>query len=225
MNTTTNATRQKSICAVLSTLLFVAMLFSALFLTGCSRKVSDFTEEQHKQRITERLQKRIDHWSYAPDKKFEGFELYPLYNENEELSFFLIELEPCAFVFVDLVDESSIIASWLDESMYPYRDILRWSPYKTLKVDDEENKLEKQWITDSNGEIIVYERSPYYITGNINNKKYILTTYDSNEYICAVRKDDLFENLISGELFNIENKDSLASQATITLLFYHGKNL
>ena len=218
-----NTNAKKSICAVLSTLLFVAMLFSALFLTGCSRKVSDFTEEEHKQRITERLQKQIDEWSYGDKEKYVGFEVYSLYDQNDQLSLFLIELEPCNFVFVMLMDEPPLwVRAIFGGSMYRYCARGDWSPY-VLKADPSgRDQFEKEWILDENGEMPVYNKSPYYVTGNINNKKYILETNRASEYVCAIKKDGLYVNLISGETFNIDNDDSLDKQATIWSPFFAG---
>lgn len=223
MSNKAKPTSKRSICAALSTLLFVAMLFSALFLTGCSKKVSDFTEEQHKQRITERLQKQLDHWSYGDKEKYVGFEVYSLYDQNDKLSLFLIELEPCNFVFVMLMDEPPLwVRTIFGGSMYRYRAFGDWSPY-VLKADpSEKEQFEKEWILDENGEKPVYNKSPYYVTGNIDNKKYILETNRKCEYVCAIKKDGLYVNLISGETFDIDNDDSLDKQATIWSPFYAG---
>ena len=114
------------------------MLFSALFLTGCSKKVSDFTEEQHKQRISKKLEKRVDEWTY------------------------------------------------------------------------------------NNGEPINYYHGPYYETGNIDSKKYMLSTADSTEYICAVKTDNGFVNLVSGKTFNAESTNEISLQSTIRIVFYAG---
>ena len=225
MNTTTNATRKRSICAVLATLLFVAMLFSALFLTGCSRKVSDFTEEEHKQRISKKLEKRLDEWTYDNGTmKYEGFDLYPVYDKNEQLSFFIADLKPFSFVFIQLFDERSVIeAELFGGKMYRYNFFENWSPY-TLdpSMVSTEPDYGKIWKLDENGEKIIYRHSPYYETGNINNKKYMLSATNEDEYICAVKTDNGFVNLVSGETFNAESANEISLQATIRIAFYAG---
>ena len=232
MNTTTNATHKRSICAVLSTLLFVAMLFSALFLTGCSRKVSDFTEEQHKQRISKKLEKRLEQWTYdngETSSKYDGFELYPVYDKDEQLTFFIAELQPCHFVFIQLFDEGrTFLERFFGRQMYMYNFFHYWSPY-TYDPNMATTPPDYGCIgkLDDNGEPIDYYHSPYYETGNIDSKKYMLSTADSTEYICAVNTDNGFVNLVSGETFSIDDPNAVVRQATISINFFcgHGFNL
>ena len=54
---------------------------------------------------------------------------------------------------------------------------------------------------DENGERIYYAKSPYYVTNNINEKKYLLDA-GSCYGICAIKKDGDFINLISGQKIN-----------------------
>ena len=225
MSNKAKPTSKRSICAVLSTLLFVAMLFSALFLTGCSRKVSDFTEEQHKQRISKKLEKRLDEWTYNNGtNKYEGFELYPVYNKDEQLSFFIAELKPFSFVFIQLFDERSTIeAELFGGKMYRYNFFENWSPYtldpNTVSTAPDYGKI---WKLDENGEKIIYSHSPYYETGNIDSKKYMLSATNEDEYICAVKTDNGFVNLVSGETFNAESTNEISLQSTIRIVFYAG---
>ena len=71
-------------------------------------------------------------------------------------------------------------------------------------------------IFDEKGEIIKYDKSPYYVSGNVNEKKYIFETEVSYEYICAVKKDEKFINLISGT--ELPDADSYDSMENATLL-------
>lgn len=212
---------QKPLTAFLGMLLFAIILFSALFMTGCSLRTGDYTEEQHKQRISERLEKEFSHWSYSPGKYFDSFEVYPLYDENENLVFFLIELEPFYFEFVKLVDDPDFL-HWLIrfDIMYQYDGVNEWSPYKPSgETSSNDPNIGRDWILDENGEKIVYKKSPYYVTGNIDNRKYIIETEKRGEYVCAVKENGKFVNLISGDTFEIENGSIPTLQATFDLAF------
>ena len=65
----------------------------------------------------------------------------------------------------------------------------------------------------------VYKKSPYYVTGNIDNRKYIIETEKRGEYVCAVKENGKFVNLISGDTFEIENGSISTLQATFDLAF------
>ncbi len=206
---------QRPLTVFLGMLLFVIMLFSALFMTGCSQRIEDYTEEQHEQRISERMGKRIKEWTYDfGEKHYDGFNVYPLYDEKENLVFFLVELEPRSFVFVKLFDEKSALSRWLfGGEMYRYNVFTSWSPYESAtKISSEENDVET-----------VYKRSPYYQTNNINNRKYLIQK-EEDEYICAVKNDVAFVNLISGKEFDVDNEEMLKTQSTLRIVYYPGKS-
>ena len=68
----------------------LVLLFSLCicFIWGHARQASDYTTEQHIQRMSERIEKRF----MAEDNgKRTGFEIKPLYNENGMLNIFLVD--------------------------------------------------------------------------------------------------------------------------------------
>ena len=172
------------------------MLFSSLFtFAGCTHKAKYYTVEEHTQRVRERMEKRMEEPYY---ESFTGFEVYPLYNVNDELNYFLIELEPYGFSFVLIRDEHWQLFSW--SSMYlvdnAYKNIT-WSPYTVDETNSQpEPDKGKIWMVDENNEKICYNRSPYYVTNNLNEKKYLLCT-GNGEYVCAVKSGEKFINLVS----------------------------
>ncbi len=83
---------------------FIICILAYFVLTASTDKASWHTEEEHIERVSERVQEQIKDWSYADGKKYDGYKLYPLYNEKEELKYFLIEFEPYGFVFVRILD-------------------------------------------------------------------------------------------------------------------------
>ena len=207
-----------------SVLAGVMLLFSCAF-GGCSEKVDDYTVEEHIERISERLENR-DTVSLPPyDCTYEDFKVYPLYNENEELVYFLVEFEPYGFAFVYLRDELSIFETiWLsilgkEWSMYQisrlYGSGYTWSPYKIDETRSQPWPNEDiEWILDENGERIYYDKSPYYVMNAITETKYLIAI-DSGNYICAVKGETGFINLISGEEFNELNNKSKEMQESL----------
>lgn len=160
-----NKIKVKSIVALV-------LLFSLCmcFVWGHARQASDYTTEQHIQRMSERIEKRF----MAEDNgKRTGFEIKPLYNENGMLNIFLVEFEPYGYLYVLVGDELNKVFGWLGfrTSMYTLSNstiIRTWSPY-TLNP----TTFEKEWILDEEGNKIVYNRSPFYVA-NAGNAKYYL---------------------------------------------------
>lgn len=203
--------------------MIMVMLFVAIVFVGCN-KVSSFSEEEHIQRISERIEKRYER-KHSGDVKQKDFKLYPLYGKNEELKMFLMEYDPDGFTFILLQDEPFFLAACLKahKSMYiesacRYNKSHPWSPYiadeNGIKLSDLIYGMSSDYrgtpIFDENGEVIYYDRSPYYVSGNIDEKKYILETEDTSKYICAVKQDGKFINLISmTELPDTESYDPM----------------
>ena len=219
------------------------LAFACLFCTmvccvGCSKKVDDFSVEEHIQRITERIETGKSYWWYPTEETYEDFEVYPLYDKNEELKYFLVEFEPYGFVFISVQDEPLIFTSFLcaHQSMYVlspdiYGPDNPWTPYVRNENSPPLPSLKEGWsgngngdlILDENGEMIIYDKSPYFVTGNINEKKYLLQTDCSYEFIFAVKENGKFINLISGlELDNSEEFDC-KNQATMVVRFIADK--
>ena len=205
----------KRVISVILVLISVAIVFS-----GCGRKVSNYSVEEHIQRISERV--RNHKWII---EDFEDFDVYPLYDKDEKLKFFLLEFNPHGFGFIFVQDEPPVLTSCLyaHKSMYfisadYYYKEETWFRYVADKngpslsefVEGADSSKKGIPIFDEKGEIIKYDKSPYSVSGNVNEKKYVFETEVSYEYICAVKKDGKFINLISGtELPDTDSYDSL----------------
>ena len=211
----------KRIISVILVVISVVIVFS-----GCGRKVSDYSVEEHIQRISERV--RNHKWII---EDFEDFDVYPLYDKDEKLKFFLLEFNPHGFVFIFVQDEPPVLTSCLyaHKSMYfisadYYYKEETWFRYVADKngpslfdfVEEADSSKKGIPIFDEKGEIIKYDKSPYYVSGNVNEKKYIFETEVSYEYICAAKKDEKFINLISGT--ELPDADSYDSKENATLL-------
>lgn len=211
-----NKIKVKSIVALV-------LLFSLCmcFVWGHARQASDYTTEQHIQRMSERIEKRF----MAEDNgKRTGFEIKPLYNENGMLNIFLVEFEPYGYLYVHAGDELNKVFGWLGfrTSMYTLSDstiIRTWSPY-TLNP----TTSEKEWILDEEGNKIVYNRSPFYVA-NAGNAKYYLLENEDGYYIPAIKTGEDFVNLISGEKFRFQNGQPETAQACEFIAFYAHKQL
>ncbi len=202
---------------------FLLVLLMIFAVTSCRKSPDRFTEEQHIQRITKRVNDGFKNWVYEDGSRYTDFDVYPLYDENEELKYFLIEFEPYGFIFVDLHDEGSTVLSWFGfpTSMYGLSNIYgndTWSPY-TIN----ETTGELCWAVDENGEKINYNKSPYYVTQNVDERKYLLRSNPSAEYICAIKSGETFLNLIGGNVIDVANGDLQKNQPTISISFIADK--
>ena len=216
-------------------LTFTILICTMICFAGCGERASSFTEEEHIQRITERIKKRDPKRLGFPEgETYQDFQVYPLYNEDDKLEYALIEYEPYGFDFVMIQDEPPVLTAWLHANISMYVIALDvygicdpWTPYIRDKNSPLLPSLKEGWtssrtgelILDENGEIILYNRSPYFVIDNTAKKKYLLKTNDSFEYICAVKKDQKFVNLISGLEFKESKEYIYEENATLRITF------
>lgn len=203
------------------------LILSVCMLGGCSKKVSDFTEEEHIRRVTERIEKQV----MTDSTKYIGFSVYPLYNEDDELQYFLVEYEPYGFMFIQPKDEEwkGLSCLGVSTSMYRVSNVYTgddeygtWSPYTIDETNSQPfPETDKRWKVDEDGNRICYTKSPYYVTQNINERKYLLRS--DKGFICAIKKDDAFINLVSSIEINISNGDLTKKQATLNITFIANK--
>ena len=195
----------------------------SLSLVGCSNDPNDFTVEEHIQRISDRIRAKDFTSSIYHGLTYEDFEVYPVYDENEKLNHYLIEFEPYGFTFVYVREKPSLLTTIIHKpSMYYLQEVYNenhlWSPYVVNEPKEDYNLYDDiQWLLDENGERIYYAKSPYYVTNNINEKKYLLHAGGGYD-ICAVKKDGNFINLISGQTINdIREEDLYKTQAGLDI--------
>lgn len=209
--------KKKKITSVVAIVLL--LLLCICFIWGHAHKASDYTTEQHIQRMSERIEKRF---MAEDNEKWTGFEIKPLYNENEELNIFLVEFEPYGYLCVLVGDELNKVFGWLGMRTSMYRlsneTITRtWSPYNLNSTT-----CEKEWILDEEGNKIVYNSSPFYVS-NAGNAKYYLLENEDGYYIPAIKTGEDFVNLISGEKFRFQNGQPVNMQAYEFIGFYAHK--
>lgn len=87
---------------------------SLFMFSGCNKSHRNFTEEVHIQRISERIQARYidgderlrpydkptDDGEIYPKVKATDFTVHPLYDENDELRYFLVEFQPFGYIYM-----------------------------------------------------------------------------------------------------------------------------
>ncbi len=207
-------------CLVVAAVLAVAL---GIFFFG-SQKASWYTEEQHAERIAKRIEK-----NYMTDEsEYTSFELYPLYNLDDKLEFFLVEFEPSGFMYVKIREENNFSSNvfWGTRGLYsqciPQQ---KWSRYRIDETNGqpypEEDK--EYFEKDENGEKIVYNKSPYAVAGALGNTKgYLLKLKDVSGnwvYVAAKKQNDKFINLVSMTEFFIENNKLTEKQAVTSATF------
>lgn len=181
-----------------------------MVLTGCTApKAIDFTEEEHLKRVTELVEARY----MKEDSKYTSYTVFPLYTENDELGFFLIEFKPYGFVYVKLNEEAQSIASAFGatpRSLYTRftGEGRKWQRYT---MDGNEKKYE----VDENGEQIFYQDSHFKVAGIENERRYLLRK-DDFSFIPAVKRDNKYINLVSMEEMYLS---SIMSEATANISF------
>ena len=103
-----------------------------------------------------------------------------------------------------------------------------WTPYIRNEKSPPLHSLIEGWPTERTGEVIldangnmnIYYKSPYYVFGTSNAKRYLLETGDSSEFICAERRNGGFINLVSGLEFAEAETYNHEKHATLYATFY-----
>lgn len=195
-----------------------AVLFSlAAMLSGCGDSASAYTEEEHLVRIEKRARKRF----LGKDSEYTDLEVFPIYDENDEFRYALIELQPKGFMYVYINYKSYF--EWVGgPSMYIMAnfEISDWVPYRIKEGacavwEDEwgKNTLDNaELFYDENGNYLHYSQSHFAVAGIKDERRYLLATpqkdyaegYEHKSYslIPAVKRGDQYLDLIDGALID-----------------------
>ena len=125
--------RARKIVAYLMAVLLALMMRAAPVLLVCSQYSFFYTESQHLARIRARAE---DHFLWEGGEHT-SLEVYPIYNQDDELKYALIEMQPEGYMYVK-INEGSILSSLLfRRSMYTMaRDRTystdSWRPYRVI---------------------------------------------------------------------------------------------
>ena len=190
-------------------LVSILLLIAAGLCVGCSSDM--YSEEKHMQRIRERAEERF----LGEDSEYTGLEVYPIYNEYDELKYALIEFEPQGFVYVYISERAY---PW--SSMYSLSDTESesWMPYRIKEGVNEEivdasgnviaQSFNQEFIRDENGQVIIYNESHFKVAGIENERRYFLSTELTvyiglnRGWIPAVKRGEQYLDLVDGAMID-----------------------
>jgi len=197
----------------IAVLLILLTIFCAIF-AGCSESPDKYTLEEHIERISEKVESRFinnEKSDFYGKYNVTQYKLFPLYNQNDELEYFLVEFEPYGFAFISL---NTVKKFAFNQAMYRCEDRYlqdNWQRYR-LCIDGQEPEPYEgiQWMAKENdenlnfryeineeGKFVEYNHSPYMTANALNQKMYLLIVY--NGYIPAIKQGNKFINLVSME--------------------------
>ncbi len=210
--------------------LFLAAVLS-IPLMGCEEKVefnpTSMTMEEHADLIYERVEDYYIGSGYYYYKDYKDFDAFPMYNQNDELTHFVVEFEPYGFVYVKInykaqSDSELYIIDAMEQSNRPWQ---RYTVDDSKEVESIYYDADKIYETNENGLVNRYN-SHYKEAGIEGERRYLINIklqddihgiYNSIYNIPAVKRGDKWLNLISMEEFALS--DDLTKQACFELRF------
>ena len=194
----------------------LVMCLTVITMTGCMDYASRYSEEKHKERISKLVKKRY----MTEESEYTSFEVYPLYNEYDELKFFVVEFEPYGYVYVKINEKSN---SLLGLSMYMRGDCesQEWFRYEVDENSEAHitDKYGYEWIykhrrlteIQDDGEPVKYKDSHFKVAETGNERRYFieiecLPSLGSDEgFVPAVKRGEKYLNLVSMQEFVMSN--------------------
>ena len=213
---------KKMIVILLSFLLLLGMLLS---FSSC--RASSYTEEEHIARVTERAKERF----LGEGSEYTGLEVYPVYNEYDELNYMLIEFQPQGFLYV-LIDREQFpwkmytLSSTQPESWMPYRVKEGATDVITDENGDRITYKNREFYRNENGDVIAYRQSHFKVAGIENERRYLLeirstitNSSGTDALIPAVKRGEQYLDLVDGALIDYTLGMESSSYAVELLYF------
>ena len=183
-------------------------LIAASLCTGCT--AGSYSEEQHIQRVTERAEERF----LGEGSEYTGLEVYPVYNEYDELNYMLIEFQPQGFLYV-LIDREQFpwkmytLSNMQPESWMPYRVKEGATDVITDENGDRIAYKNREFYRNENGDVIAYRQSHFKVAGIENERRYLLeirstitNSSGTDALIPAVKRGERYLDLVDGALID-----------------------
>lgn len=229
-------TTKQILVYMLVALLLAAGVFGAFWLFGCRENASDYTEEQHTARVSELVEKRY----MKQGSGYTDYTLYPLYNEKEELRYFLVEFAPAGFVYIKIYQEELRQACGRYLGIYTgmyIRHIEEGATWRRYKVEvgitpipNKTNDMGIQvqypdrlwWEVDEDDEYVEHTDSHFKVAGIAGERRYLLQITPrpslrcKDGYIPAVKRGDAYLNLVSMEEMYLHIDEDMQAVAEIT---------
>ena len=124
-------------------LIFVLIIGVLLALLAIPVKPEWFSENFHMKNVTKYAQEY-----YVGKNGCTSVEIYPVYDENEKLTHFIIEKQPEGFQFVTLMTRTILIGSLYNHTGY----IISWNHYRICA--ENEKPIGESFFDDDNVEIV-----------------------------------------------------------------------
>lgn len=238
MENAINKPAKKRTTIIVTVLLVIALIggiVGGLIYWEYSWTATNYSEEKHIERISDLVQENyigsnskyamvhglIQPRSHnAEETVYTDFKVYPLYDENEEFTYFcIVEFEPSAYLYVKIWNKG------IGHSMYSRCEMQMNGPWQRYRIrENGETPLpydDNQWINrtndigmvvdetifyeaDENGEEITHTES-HFRAADIGEteRRYLLSIVGDSgiEKIPAVKRDDKYLNLMSMEEF------------------------
>lgn len=117
------------------------------FASWHADEFESYTEEEHIACVTERAKERF----LGEGSEYTGLEVFPVYNEYDELKYMLIEFQPQGFLYVLIDREQFPWKMYTLSNMQPES----WMPYRVKEGATDV-------ITDENGDRIAYKNREFF---------------------------------------------------------------
>lgn len=213
------SSNKKTVKAVVSVVL-LACLCVGIGVGAASCNPSFYSTEQHIARISARVQER-----FIDTGAHESFTVSPLYDQNGEVSQFLVEFSDDGHLYVQthpvypygpsmyITRYESEYVPWAhvrEEVASPNEDGMRWRWAKDGIYGQDGNIYRDRlyFEVDEWGRVITWTISHFAAAGiDPSEKKYFIKT-ERNGYIPAVKREDKFLNLITMKLGTLEELEA-----------------
>lgn len=228
----------KAITISIILLIVIASIFLSIFFISIywETEASAYTQEQHIERIAKLIEKKyVDRRNYNKE-----FEIYPVYNEKDDMEYCIVELQPAAFLYVKINDTGPAMPLFFGNNMYSKYEVQKWRRYRIIqegedpiqypnsnwKIDNNYNKLTNSYYgslceVNNEGDFIEYRQSYYKVAGVENERRYLLKDKEEN-YVPAIKKDGKYINLLSMEEMDLPV--DILKHATESITFYKDPN-
>ena len=214
-------------CKMAAALLSVALLLGMLLsLSSC--RASSYTEEEHVARVTERAKERF----LGEGSEYTGLEVFPVYNEYDELNYMLIEFQPKGFLYVHIAEKRSpwkgmyTLSNMQPESWMPYRVKEGATDVITDENGDRIAYKNREFYRNEKGDVIAYRQSHFKVAGIENERRYLLeirstitNSSGTDALIPAVKRGEQYLDLVDGALIDYTPGMESSSYAVELLYF------
>ncbi len=231
---------------IISLFASVAMVFSLCFVwyetyDMTEEKIMPKTLEEHIRELSKRIDERFMPGNIGYDHT--DYEIFPLYDQNDELTSFLVEFAPRQDHIYILINNYKKVPAlyicdrnilenplYIDENGVRYKIIQSYWVRAIFVEETYENgkvKRHYKYEKDENGDRILHYESYFKAAGIEGEKRYLLKVNRKDEYngevhidyIAAVKREDKWLNLLSMEEFEL-TEDSYPSFPQLTDVYF-----